>query len=164
MSTQHKNLSAYDAAELPDGSGMRIGIVVSEWNCHITFSLLDGACETLKKHGVKDENIVVKYVPGAFELIYGAKLLAEKLNLDAIIGLGCVIRGETPHFEYICQGVAQGFAALNVRYPIPFIFGVLTDNNEEQSLDRSGGIHGNKGIEAAVTALKMVQLCCQFEK
>ena len=164
MATKNKNLSNYDTDGVPDGTNMRIGIVVAEWNSHITFSLLDGACSTLEKHGVKEENIFIEEVPGAFELIFGAKMLAETLELDAIIGLGCVIRGETPHFEYICQGVTQGFAELNVRYPIPFIFGVLTDNDEQQSMDRSGGVLGNKGDEAAVTAIKMAHLCCKLKK
>ena len=164
MSTQFKNLSDYDVAGVPDGSAMQIGIVVSEWNSHITFSLLDSAFETLKKHGVKEKNIIVEYVPGAFELIFAAGMLAENIDLDAIIGLGCVIRGETPHFEYICQGVTQGFVELNIRYPVPFIFGVLTDSNEQQSIDRSGGIHGNKGVEAAVAAIKMAHFRNKIEK
>ena len=150
------DLSEYDELEIVhDVSKKRIGIVVSEWNEKITNALYSGAKETLLKHGVKEENIIVSHVPGSFELIFGSKHIANHWNVDAVIALGCVIRGGTPHFEYVCQGVTQGIAQLNVTQNVPFIFGVLTTDNEQQALDRAGGILGNKGVEAAVTALKM---------
>ena len=135
---------------------MNIGIVVAEWNRNITEKLLEGACNTLERHGVKPQNIVVKRVPGSFELTFGAKRLAECKDLDAIIVLGCVVRGDTPHFDYICQGATQGLAELNVRQDVPVIYGLLTCNNMDQAEDRCGGILGNKGDECAVTAIKMV--------
>ena len=155
MSSSLKNLSDYDPASIPDGSLMKFGIVVSEWNQEITSALLEGALKRLKKHGVREEHILVKTVPGSFELPYGARLLADEFSPHAVICLGCVIRGETSHFDYICQGVTQGITALNLNQSIPFIFGVLTTENQQQALDRAGGKHGNKGDEAAVTALKM---------
>jgi 6,7-dimethyl-8-ribityllumazine synthase len=159
MSTS--DLSGYDPASVPDAGKMRFGIVISDWNREITQALLDGAARTLKKHGATDNNIVIKHVPGSFELTLGAQFLAEYDDLDAIICLGCVIQGETPHFDYICQSVTYGITKLNLEYNIPFIFGVLTTLNHEQALDRAGGNHGNKGDEAAVTAIKMAAL--QFE-
>lgn len=152
------DLSGYNHSLVPDASKMRFGIVVSDWNQEITHSLLEGALKTLKRHGATDNNIVVKHVPGSFELTLGAQFLAEYDDLDAIICLGCVIQGETPHFNYICQGVTYGITQLNLDYNIPFIFGVLTTLNMEQAADRAGGIHGNKGDEAAVTAIKMAAL------
>ncbi|NLN30911.1 MAG: 6,7-dimethyl-8-ribityllumazine synthase [Bacteroidales bacterium] len=152
------NLSAYNPAGVPDASGMRIAIAVADWNSEITHSLLDGARNTLKKHGVREENIVEKHVPGTFELTYGARMIAENYNPDAVICIGCVIQGETPHFTYICQGVTQGITRLNIDYEIPFIFGVLTTDTLQQAADRAGGKYGNKGDEAAVTAIKMVSL------
>jgi len=152
------NLSEYDPTEVPDASEMRFGIVVSDWNREITFSLLQGCINTLLKHGVTEENIVIKHVPGSFELTLGAQLMAENEDVDAIICLGCVIQGETPHFTYICQSVSMGITQLNIDYNIPVIFGVLTTNNIEQARERSGGKHGNKGDEAAVTAIKMAAL------
>lgn len=158
------NLSAYDPKLVPDASEMRFGIVVSDWNMEITWSLLDGAVKTLIKHGVTDKNIVVKHVPGSFELTLGAQFLAECDDLDAVICLGCVIRGETPHFEYICQGVTYGITQLNLEYNLPFIFGVLTTNTQQQAVERAGGKLGNKGDEAAVTAIKMAALQRETEK
>jgi 6,7-dimethyl-8-ribityllumazine synthase len=158
------NLSAYDPKLVPDASEMRFGIVVSDWNMEITWSLLDGAVKTLLKHGVTDKNIVVNHVPGSFELTLGAQFLAEYDDLDAVICLGCVIRGETPHFEYICQGVTHGITQLNLEYNLPFIFGVLTTNTQQQAIDRAGGKLGNKGDEAAVTAIKMASLQRETEK
>jgi 6,7-dimethyl-8-ribityllumazine synthase len=158
------NLSAYDPELVPDASEMRFGIVVSDWNMEITWSLLDGAVKTLIKHGVTDKNIVVKHVPGSFELTLGAQFLAEYDDLDAVICLGCVIRGETPHFEYICQGVTHGITQLNLEYNLPFIFGVLTTNTRQQAVERAGGKLGNKGDEAAVTAIKMAALQRETEK
>lgn len=156
MATAYHNLSSYDASTVPDGKEMTIGIVVSEWNENITKALLDGAVKTLIKHGVKSENILVDFVPGSFELIFGAKHLAENKNIDAIITLGCVVRGDTPHFDYVCSGVTQGIADMNIRYDIPFIFGLLTTDTMQQAEDRAGGIHGNKGDECAITAIKMI--------
>lgn len=158
------NLSAYDPGSVPDASDMRFGIVVSDWNSEVTWALLDGAVSTLKKHGADDENIVVKHVPGSFELTLGAQFLAEYDDLDAVICLGCVIQGDTPHFTFICQGVAQGITQLNMEYNIPFIFGVLTTNTHQQAVDRAGGKLGNKGDEAAVTAIKMAALQLEMEK
>jgi 6,7-dimethyl-8-ribityllumazine synthase len=158
LATQYHNLSDYDLSKMPDASTMRLGIVVAEWNLDITSKLLEGAYQTLIKNGVNSQNILIDWVPGSFELVFGAKHMAEKSNLDAIIVLGCVIRGDTPHFEYVCSGVTQGITQLNLTYKIPFIFGLLTNDTMQQSIDRAGGIHGNKGDEAAVTAIKMIAL------
>jgi 6,7-dimethyl-8-ribityllumazine synthase len=153
-----KDLSQYDINSVPSASHMRFGIVVAEWNPEITMALADGTVNTLKKHGANSENIVLKFVPGSFELPLGAQFLAEYENVDAVIVLGCVIQGETRHFDYICEGVTQGIKDLNLKYNKPFIFGLLTTNNQQQALDRAGGKHGNKGDEAAITAIKMVYL------
>jgi len=153
-----KDLSRYDVNSVPSATNMRFGIVVAEWNPEITFALAKGAVETLKKHGAKEDNIILKYVPGSFELPLGAQFLAEYGNVDAVIILGCVIQGETRHFDYICEGVTQGTMDLNLKYNKPFIFGLLTTNDQQQAIDRAGGKHGNKGDEAAVTAIKMVHL------
>jgi 6,7-dimethyl-8-ribityllumazine synthase len=158
------NLSEYDPESVPDAGKMRFGIVVSDWNREVTWSLLNGAISTLKRHGTEEKNIVVKHVPGSFELTLGAQFLAEYDDLDAVICLGCVIQGETPHFTYICQGVTQGITQLNMEYNIPFIFGVLTTNDQQQATDRAGGKHGNKGDEAAVTAIKMAALQQDMER
>ncbi len=158
METILNNLSAFDPAEIPPVNGMKIGIVVSEWNREITQALLEGTTKTLTRLGISEENIQVHYVPGAFELPLGAQFIAEYLKPDAVICLGCVIQGETRHFDYICQGVTQGITDLNLKYNLPFIFGVLTTDTLEQAKDRAGGKHGNKGDEAAVTALKMAHL------
>ncbi len=158
MASSLKNLSDYDPATIPDGSSMNIGIVVSEWNEEITAALLTGAKETLKKNGVPESQIHVMLVPGSFELTFGARVMAEKHALNAVICLGCVIQGETRHFDYICQGVTHGITELNLEYTIPFIFGVLTTDTLRQAQDRAGGKHGNKGDEAAITALKMAAL------
>jgi len=162
LATQYHNLSSYDSTVMPDASAMKVGIVVAEWNTEITSRLLEGARSTLINNGVSTDNIIVRWVPGSFELIYGAKLLADKTDVDAVIVLGCVIRGETPHFEYICSAVAQAIATLNITYPIPFIFGLLTNNTMQQSIDRAGGALGNKGDEAAVTAIKMISFNKKF--
>lgn len=159
-----KNLSQHDPENVPDASDFRFGIVVSEWNSDVTDALLDGALKTLRKYNVSASDIIVKHVPGSFELTLGAQFLAEYDDLDAIICLGCVIQGDTPHFTYICQGVTQGITQLNLEYNIPFIFGVLTTNNKEEALDRAGGKHGNKGDEAAITAIKMAALQKEMEK
>ena len=164
MATAYQNLSEYDFNSVPDASGMSVGIVVAEWNRNITEKLLEGACNTLERHGMIPENIYVQRVPGSFELTYGAKMMAEKLDVDAVIVLGCVVRGDTPHFDYVCSGVTQGITELNVKYDIPFIFGLLTTDNMQQSEDRAGGKYGNKGDEAAVTAIKMIDFSCKLQK
>ena len=133
----------------------KIGIVVSEWNKDITSNLLNGAYDKLIELGVKNENIKISWVPGSFELVYGCKELSKQ-NLDAIIAIGCVIKGETDHYDFICESVSNGIMQLNISCTIPIIFCVLTDHNKNQSLDRSGGKHGNKGVEAAIAALKMI--------
>ena len=157
MATQNNNLSDYKKDSLPDVSNLRFGIVVSQWNDDITDGLFKGAYETLLDCGVSSDNILKLEVPGSFELIYGSKILYKK-NCDAIICLGSVIQGETKHFDYVCQGVTNGIKDLNIALDIPFIFGVLTDNTKEQAINRSGGKHGNKGVEAAITAIKMAYL------
>lgn len=158
MATAQKNLSAYNPGDLPSARKMKFGIVVAEWNDKITFSMRDAAIDTLKKHGVSVNDIVVKHVPGSFELTLGAQWLAESDEFDAIICLGCVIQGETRHFDFICQSVTHGITQLNLVYGIPFVFGLLTTDTVEQAKDRSGGKHGNKGDEAAITAIKMAAL------
>ncbi len=163
MATVYQNLSDYDFNSVPDASDMNIGIVVAEWNKHITEKLLEGACNTLEKHGVKPENIIVKRVPGSFELTFAAKRLADTKDIDAVIALGCVIKGDTPHFDYVCSGVTQGFTELNLMYDIPFIFGLLTTENMQQAEDRAGGKYGNKGDEAAVTTIKMIDFSCKLQ-
>lgn len=164
MATTYQNLSQYDFHSVPDASGMKFGLVVAEWNKEITEKLLEGTCNTLECHGVKIENIIISRVPGSFELVFGAKQLAEYTEVDAVIVLGCVIKGDTPHFDYVCSGVTQGITILNTEYDIPFIFGILTTDNLQQSLDRSGGKHGNKGDEAAITAIKMIDFSCKIKK
>lgn len=150
------DLSKYDKDSVPSASEMTFGIVVSDWNSDVTFSLLQGARETLIKHGADPENICEFHVPGSFELVYASKRVSEELDVDAVIALGCVVRGGTPHFDYVCQGTTDGLSKLNTEGTIPFIFGLLTTDDMQQSLDRAGGKLGNKGVEAAITAIKMV--------
>ncbi|HOB23592.1 MAG TPA: 6,7-dimethyl-8-ribityllumazine synthase [Kaistella sp.] len=150
------NLSDYKPLQINDAGSFRIGIVVSEWNDFVTYNLRDGALETLKMEGVKEENIQIFKVPGAFELNYASMQLCKERKFDSVIAIGCVIRGETPHFDYVCSAVAQGIKDCNVLTDVPTIFCVLTDDTKEQSIARSGGNLGNKGIEAAVTALQMI--------
>ena len=157
MATALRNLSSYDAATVPDASNMCFGIVVSEWNPEITGGLLEDAVNTLEKHGAIPENIHVKTVPGSFELIYGAHQMVLNGGYDALIVLGSVIKGDTPHFDYICQGVTTGIARLNTTSEIPIIYGLLTTDNLQQALDRAGGKLGNKGDECAVDAIKMAK-------
>lgn len=157
MATAQHNLSAYDTEKIPDASNMCFGIVVAEWNSEITGALLNGAVSTLEKHGALPENIHVKTVPGSFELVYGAHQMTLNGSYDAIIILGSVIRGETPHFDYICQGVTYGIARLNAKSEIPVIYGLLTTNDMQQAQDRSGGKYGNKGDECAIDAIKMAK-------
>jgi len=158
MATKNKNLSYYDDASIPDASDYRIGIVVSEWNPDITEKLLEGAKETLLKTGVKEENIHIWHVPGSFELVYAAKRMQKNVFIDAVIAIGSIIRGETPHFDYVCQGTTLGIKDLNVLYDTPVIFCVLTDDTKQQAIDRSGGKYGNKGVDCAVAAVKMAWL------
>ncbi len=158
MATANKNLSNYDKNTIPNAKQFRFGIVVSEWNDHVTNGLYSGAEAALLDCGALPENIFRWDVPGSFELIYGAKKIIETYALDAVITIGCVIKGETMHFEFVCEGVTQGIKDLNVLQDVPVIFCLLTDNNEQQSIDRSGGIHGNKGTEAAIAAIKMAEL------
>jgi len=157
MATVNKNLSDYDKATIPNAKDFRFGIVVSEWNDNITEGLYKGALEALIENGVTEGNIIRWDVPGSFELIYGCKKMQQE-NVDAVIAIGSVIQGETKHFDFVCEGVSQGIKDLNVLHDVPVIFCVLTDNNMQQGIERSGGIHGNKGTEAAVAAIKMAQL------
>jgi len=156
MATVNHNLSDYDRDSVPSAADMRIAIVVSEWNEEITNGLLNGAHNTLLNQGATTDNVLVKYVPGSFELPLGAQFVLEELAVDAVICLGAVIRGETSHFDYVCEATAMGIKDVGLKYNKPVIFGVLTDDNIEQSRARSGGMHGNKGDEAAITAIKMV--------
>ena len=158
MATVNNNLSEYDIHSVPNASQMVFGIVVSEWNEKITKGLLNGAYTTLLKHEATEDNIIVKFIPGAFELPLAAQIMLEKTNVDAVICLGSVIQGETKHFDFVCEGVTQGIVDLNIKYDVPVIFCVLTDNTKQQSLDRSGGKLGNKGTECAVAAIKMAAL------
>jgi 6,7-dimethyl-8-ribityllumazine synthase len=159
MATAGNNLSEYDRSTVPNAKEFRFGIVVAEWNEEITEGLFQGAFEALKENGVINENMVRWNVPGSFELVYACKKMQQSYDmLDAIIAVGSVIQGETKHFDFVCQAVSQGIKDLNVQHDIPVIFCVLTDQNMQQAIDRSGGKHGNKGAEAGVTAIKMAQL------
>ena len=158
MATANKNLSAYDKTTIPNAKGLRFGIVVSEWNGAITEGLYKGAMEALMDCGAKEENIVRWNVPGSFELPFGAKKMIESMELNAVIVIGSVIQGETKHFDFVCSATAQGVMDLNIRTQVPVIYCVLTDNNMQQAIDRSGGKHGNKGAEAAIAAIRMASL------
>ena len=162
MSTKYQNLTDYNPENVPDASDMRFAVLVSEWNPAVTEKLKEGVYNTLLKYGTKTENIWVIYVPGSFELIYAARRIIGSVKPDAIIGLGCVIRGDTPHFDYVCSGITQVYAQLNAEGDIPCIFGLLTTDNLQQAVDRSGGKYGNKGDEYAITAIKMVHLANTF--
>ena len=164
MATIDRLSPSNDCEPIPDASKMRIGIVVSGWNSAITGKLLEGACNTLQKHGVMPDNRPVFNVPGSFELTYGAQQIAKYGDVDAVIVLGCVIRGETSHFNYVCKGVTEGITRLNATQDIPVIFGVLTTENRQQADDRSGGKYGNKGEESAITAIKMIDFICKLKK
>ena len=157
MATQNKNLSLFDKADIPSAKSMRFGIVVANWNSKITSDLLDGSKETLLECGASVSNISVIEVPGSFELVFGAKLMSKQ-KVDAIICLGSVIQGKTKHFDFVCNAVSLGIKDLNIALNVPVIFGVLTDNTLQQARNRSGGKHGNKGVEAAITAIKMAHL------
>ncbi len=158
MATINKNLSEYDKNTIPNAKDFRFGIVVSEWNENITSGLYKGAVEALLENGVPQDNIISWDVPGSFELVYGSKRMIDTQNVDAVIAIGSVIQGETKHFDFVCEGVAQGIKDLNVLTDVPVVFCVLTDNTMQQAIDRSGGIHGNKGTEAAIVAIKMANL------
>ena len=164
MSTVGKNLSSYDSNELPNGARFKVGIVVSEWNKEFTEAMMRGAVEVLLQAGVPENSITVKWVPGSYELPLGAQMMLEskKLDIDGVIAIGSVIRGETAHFDYVCSAAAQGIKDVNLKTGKPVSFCVLTDDNEEQTRARSGGEHGNKGTEAAVVVLKMLALCSEL--
>lgn len=158
MATKNKNLSVYDKTTIPNANGLRFGIVVSEWNSEITEGLYSGAIDALLDCGAQEADIVRLNVPGSFELTFGSKKMIETHKIDAVIAIGSVIQGETKHFDFVCEATAQGIKDLNVITNVPVIFCVLTDNNIQQSIDRSGGKHGNKGTEAAIAAIKMAVL------
>ena len=162
MATRHHNLSQFDAP-LPSAADMKFCIVVAEWNRDITEALLEGAVRTLRKAGCPDMNIEIKYVPGTFELTLGTQFFAEYSDVDAVIALGCVIQGDTRHFDFICQGVTQGITQLQIQWNMPVSFGILTVNDRQQALDRAGGRLGNKGDEAAAAAIQMVKLQIDME-
>lgn len=163
MATSLKNLSVVEG-KVPSAKGMKFAVVVSVWNNSVTEALAKGAVEALCEYGANEEDIIVKTVPGAFELTLGAQIVAENTSVDAIICLGCVIRGETPHFDYICQSATQGITQLNIAYNMPVVFGLLTTETMEQAEERSGGRYGNKGVEAAATAIRMVALQQEMEE
>jgi 6,7-dimethyl-8-ribityllumazine synthase len=158
MASELNNLSVFSTDHLPDISGRQFAIVVAEWNAEVTEALFSGAYQTLINYGAKAENIVRGNVPGSFELSLGAQWFAQRTEIDAVIALGCVIQGETKHNDYINHAVAQGLTNVGLQTGKPVIFGVLTPNNQQQALDRAGGVHGNKGDEAAMTAIKMLGL------
>ncbi len=158
MSTQKRNLSDNQIRKYKGTSKWRIGILTADWNPEVTHALRDAAIKTLLQAGIKENNIMSYPVPGSFELIKGAKWMAEKSDVDAVICLGCIIQGETRHFDFVASGVTDGIRDLNIRQDVPIIFGVLTTNNQQQAVDRAGGIYGNKGDEAAAAALNMIQL------
>ncbi len=156
MASSNKSLSEYSGKNITDISTKTFALVVSEWNAEVTEALYNGALTTLIKHGAKKDNIIKKTVPGSFELSLGAQWLAEKSAIDAVICIGCVVQGDTKHFDFICDAVAHGITQVGLKYNKPVIFGVLTPNTQQQALDRAGGKHGNKGDEAAITAIKML--------
>ncbi len=164
MATANRNLSEYNKDFVPNGADFKIGIVVSEWNDSITLNLLKGAKEALLENGVKEENILVRFVPGAFELPLGAQYMCEFTQVDGVVAIGVVIQGETKHFDFVCDAATQGIKDVNLQYNTPVAFCLLTDNNIQQSIDRSGGKHGNKGIECAIACMKMIGLKKDFEQ
>ncbi len=150
------NLSDYNPSTVPDGKDYRIGIIAAEWNPEVTDALLKGAVDTLLEHGVAEDRLIIRRVPGTFELSSAADIMLDSQYPDAVICIGCVIQGETRHFEFICQAVSQGITNVAIKHECPVIFSVLTTDTMQQALDRAGGKHGNKGIEGAITALKML--------
>ena len=163
MATYLKNLSDYNKENIPNGADFKIGIVVSEWNDSITLNLLAGAKQTLLDNNVPEENILVRFVPGAFELPLAAQLMLDNTDVDGVVAIGVVIQGETKHFDFVCKGTTDGLMKVMLEYNSPVSFCVLTDNTIQQSIDRSGGIHGNKGVECAIACLKMIELKKSFE-
>ncbi|NLX65860.1 MAG: 6,7-dimethyl-8-ribityllumazine synthase [Bacteroidales bacterium] len=162
MATALSNLSSYDPMAVPTGKGKRVAIVVSDWNSSVTHKLLKGATDTLLQFDVSADDIIIERVPGSFELTYAAKMMIEKGKVDSVIILGCVIQGETPHFTFVCDSVTEGTTQLNLNYNVPVIFGLLTTLTLDQANARAGGRHGNKGDEAAITALKMMELQSRY--
>lgn len=158
MATSMHHLSDYDASTVPSAEGLSVGIVVADWNDKYTYSMLEAAQRTLMAHGINENDILIKHVPGSFELIYGCKWMLSHNAVDAVIAIGCVIRGDTPHFDYICQGTTQGLTELNLSGDKPVIFGLLTCNTAEQAEARCGGVLGNKGDECAIAAIKMASI------
>ncbi len=164
MATAIKNLSHYDINSIPNADNMRFGIVVSEWNEKITTGLLNGALAALKENGAKEENIIVQFVPGSFELPLGAQHLFEAKDVDGVVCLGSVVQGETKHFDFVCHGTTQGIMDVSLKHDRPVIFGLLTDNTMQQAIDRSGGKFGNKGIDCAIACIKMIDAKKQLIK
>jgi 6,7-dimethyl-8-ribityllumazine synthase len=163
MATEGRNLSEFNKDFVPNGADFKVGIVVSEWNDSITLNLLKGAKQALLDAGVKEENILVRPVPGAFELPLGSQYFLEYTDVDGVVAIGVVIQGETKHFDFVCEGATQGIKDVSLKYNKPVAFCVLTDNHIQQSIDRSGGKHGNKGVECAIACLKMIDLKRQFK-
>lgn len=163
MASAQQNLSSTSIKKLPSAADMVIGVVVSDWNKEVTSRLLEGACSTLLRAGCKPQNIYVRHVPGAFELPLAAQFFAQNSDIDGVITLGCVVRGDTPHFDYVCSGTTQGIMNVQLTWNIPVTFGLLTVENQQQALDRCGGIHGNKGDEAAATLIEMINLHRQMD-
>jgi 6,7-dimethyl-8-ribityllumazine synthase len=163
MASHLKNLSDFSHTTVPSASEYKFGIIVAAWNADVTGKLYEGAYSSLIKHGALEENIISLEVAGSYELIAAADILLTKKNLDAVICLGCVIQGETRHFDFICDAVGNGIAQVGLKHTKPVIFGVLTTDNQQQALDRAGGIHGNKGDEAAITAIKMAELASSLK-
>ncbi len=163
MATALKNLSEYSKETIPNGADFKIGIVVSEWNDSITNNLFEGAKQTLLENGVPEENILIRHVPGAFELPMASQWMLDATDVDGVLAIGVVIQGETKHFDFVCQGTTDGLMKVMLEYNSPISFCVLTDNTLQQSIDRSGGKHGNKGVECAVALLKMIALKKSFD-
>jgi 6,7-dimethyl-8-ribityllumazine synthase len=162
MATALRNLSEYDKDYVPNGADFKVGIVVSEWNDSITMNLLKGAKDALLENGVNERNILIRFVPGAFELPLGAQFMCEFTDVDGVIAIGVVIQGETKHFDFVCDAATQGIKDVNLEFNTPVAFCLLTDNNIQQSMDRSGGKHGNKGIECAIACMKMIAMKKDF--
>ena len=162
MATALRNLSEYDKDFVPNGADFKVGIVVSEWNDSITMNLLKGAKDALLENGVIERNILIRFVPGAFELPLGAQFMCEFTDVDGVIAIGVVIQGETKHFDFVCDAATQGIKDVNLEFNTPVAFCLLTDDNIQQSMDRSGGKHGNKGIECAIACMKMIAMKKDF--
>jgi 6,7-dimethyl-8-ribityllumazine synthase len=163
VATALKNLSDYNKENIPNGADFKVGIVVSEWNDTITNNLFEGAKQALLENGVPESNIIIRHVPGAFELPLASQFMLDNTDVDGVVAIGVVIQGETRHFDFVCQGATQGLMNVMLEYNSPVSFCLLTDNNIQQSIDRSGGVHGNKGIECAIACLKMIALKKSFE-